>query len=61
LKVHQIFVAFNIRNKDNHNDDGDEKNKNNIIINIKSQRNALNMQSNTELLQQAYIEISNKI
>jgi len=31
LRVHKIFVAFNIRNKDNHNDDSDEKNKNNII------------------------------
>jgi len=31
------------------------------VINIKSQRNALNMQSDTELLQQAYIEILNKI
>jgi len=29
------------------------------MINIKSQRNALNMQSDTELLQQAYIEILN--
>jgi len=31
------------------------------VINIKSQRNALNMQSDIELLQQSYIEILNKI
>jgi len=31
------------------------------IINIKSQKNALNMQSDTELLQQTYVEILNKI
>jgi len=31
------------------------------MINIKSQRNALNMQFDTELLQQTYIEILNKI
>jgi len=31
------------------------------MINIKSQRNALNMQPDTELLQQIYIEILNKI
>jgi len=31
------------------------------MINIKSQRNALNMQSDTELLPQTYVEILNKI
>jgi len=31
------------------------------MINIKSPKNSLNMQSDTELLQQAYIEILNKI
>jgi len=31
------------------------------MINIKSQKNALNMQSDTELLQQTYVEILNKI
>jgi len=32
LRIHQIFVAFNIKNKDNHNDDGNEKNKNTITL-----------------------------
>jgi len=31
------------------------------MINIKSQKNALNMQSDIELLQQTYVEILNKI
>jgi len=31
------------------------------MINIKSQKNTLNMQSDTELLQQTYVEILNKI
>jgi len=31
------------------------------MINIISQKNALNMQSDTELLQQTYVEILNKI
>jgi len=31
------------------------------MINIKSQKNALNMQFDTELLQQSYVEILNKI
>jgi len=31
------------------------------MINIKSQKNSLNMQSDTELLQQSYIEILNKL
>jgi len=31
------------------------------MINIKSQKNALNIQSDTELLQQTYVKILNKI
>jgi len=31
------------------------------MINIKSQKNFLNMQSGTELLHQSYIEILNKL
>jgi len=31
------------------------------MINIKSQKNVLNMQSDTELLQQTYVKILNKI